>query len=385
VDVRAVRRAYAPDISYLLEKRPFEAKDSKRMIPEKQMDILLRPAPRSVENSAGHPAFGTYQGTLNEVDLGRLAGPYHLTAPMRLLKEKKWQYQIVCTPELIALFAIVDLSYTANAFVMAIDRRDKRVLVDKSFLGVPGPLARVGNCPGEGLSAHFQTLGASFSVARAAGRERYRLAVDVWDLPMPRKAVHWRGDILAVGGAPALSVIAPVADDGVVNVTQKWAGLLAFGNLTAGGRTYVLDGGVAGLDYTHGFLARHTAWRWALAVGRLGDGTPVGVNLVEGFNDESEETNENALWVGRTLVPLGRAKFTYNKQDWLDPWHVRTLDGTVDLEFRPMHAHREERDYKLVRSRFVQPVGTFRGTLRIDGRSVPVELGGVTEDQDMLW
>src|SRR5262249_7131803 len=105
----------------------------------------LKPAPRTIHDSNGHPAFGTYQGELDEVDLTRLAGDYQHARPRRMVKEKKWQYVMVVTPELIAAYAVIDLSYTANAFVYAVDLREKRPLVDRSYLGVPGPLARVGN------------------------------------------------------------------------------------------------------------------------------------------------------------------------------------------------------------------------------------------------
>lgn len=353
---------------------------------EQELTSPLRPAPASVEDESGRPNFGTFQGCLSDASLDRLQGSFQLSAARRLLKEKRWQYQLVVTPELVAAFAVVDLGYAANAFVTAVDLRDRAVVVDKSFIGIPGPLAHVNDLPGEGLRAHLVSpAGAQFQVSRPAGHEKYRLSVDVVDLPLPRMAAHWRGEILAAGGPPALTVIAPVGEDGVLNVTQKWAGLLAFGKLSAGGRRYLLDGGVAGLDYTHGYLARHTAWRWALALGRLADGTPLGINLVEGFNEDNKEANENGLWVGRRLIPLDRARFEFNRQDLLDGWRVRTVDGAVDLRFRPLHVHREERDLKLVKSRFAQPLGQFTGKVRIDGVEVDVQLAGVTEDQDMIW
>ncbi|HVE84434.1 MAG TPA: DUF2804 domain-containing protein [Myxococcales bacterium] len=355
------------------------------MVPETPSQRpLLQPAPRSIHDSSGYPAFGTYQGELDEVDLTRLSGSYRMARPRRLLKEKKWQYGLVVTPELVAAYTVADLSYTANAFVYAVDLREKRPLVDRSFLGMPGPLASVGNRPGRGFEAHFTTVNAAFRSSRLGSGERYRCAIDVWDVPLLKRALRWEGEVLAVGGAPALSVIAP-AGNGMVNVTQKQAGMLAFGTLHAGGRRYPLDGGVAGLDYTHGYLPRHTTWRWAMACGRLEDGTPVGINLVEGFNDDSDLANENALWMGSRLYPLGRARFSFSKRDPLDEWHVTTTDGELELRFRPVFVHREERDLKLVKSRFLQPVGTFTGSALVGGRRIPLSLGGVTEEQDVLW
>lgn len=302
-----------------------------------------------------------------------------------MLKEKKWQYTLVVTPELVAAYVVADLSYTANAFVFAVDLRERRPLVDRSYLGVPGRLAGVGNRPGRGFESHFTTVNATFRTSRSGNGERYRNTIDVWDVPLLKRALHWEGEILAVGGAPALSVIAPAGGGGQVNVTQKQAGLLAFGTLQANGRRYPLDGGVAGIDYTHGYLPRHTAWRWAMACGRLEDGTPVGLNLVEGFNEDSDAVNENALWIGSRLYPLGRARFSFSQRDPLDEWHITTTDNELELRFRPVFVHREERDLKLVKSRFIQPAGTFQGSALVGGRRVPLSLAGVTEEQDALW
>ncbi len=349
--------------------------------------MALEPAPNAVVDADGFPRFGTYQGSLREVDLSRLDGPYQLPLPLRLLKHKKWLYTFMATPEVIAVAAVADLTYTANAFAMVVDRQSKRVLLDESFIGLPGPLARVGSRPNEGVEARFRALGASFSASRPSGSERVRLRVEVSRLlPLPHRALDWDGELLTAGGPPPLTVISPVSDGGVVNVTQKWGALLTFGTLRAGGRTFRLDGGVGGTDYSNGYLARRTAWRWAFACGRLDDGTPLGLNLVEGFNEEMEQANENALWVGQKLFPLSRARFEFDRHDPLDRWHVRTKGGEVDVTFRPIGAHRERRDYKVVMSRFVQPLGTFSGTLRAGGNTWRVdELPGVTEDQDILW
>lgn len=352
------------------------------MTPERE--LAIPPAPVSVENAAGHPAFGTYVGELPEVDLRRLSGRFQLSRPLRLLKHKRWVYTLVATPEVLAAFAIVDLSYTANAFAVAVDVKERRVLYDGGFMGLPGPLARVGDRPGEGHVARFRTVGARLGVERGHGRARYEVDLNVASLPLLRDGLQWQGGLMAAGSPPALTVISPVSGDGLVNVTQKRAGMLALGTLTAGGRTYRLDGGMAGMDYTSGYLARHTAWRWALGLGRMPDGTPVGLNLAEGIND-GQGSNENALWIGHRVLPLGKATFRYNAGDLLDEWRVTAGGGMVDLRFRPFHVHREERNFKLVRSRFFQPFGTFEGTVHLDGRQIPLQLSGVTEDQDILW
>ena len=357
------------------------------MTPERQLPSLPA-APAQLTDASGAPHIGTYAGGLARVDLGALRGRWDLPAAERPFRRKRWTYAFVATPEVTLLQAVVDLGYSATAFALVLDARERRVLADVSFLGLPlGPMAGVNDRPGPGLRAHLRTLGASLQVRRGEEEERYTLAGDV--LPLRSGSAHrlrWDVQLLAAGGPPALTVVAPVEQEGRVNVTQKWSGLLSFGTLEAGGRRYRLDGGVGGVDYTCGYLARATAWRWAFAAGRLPDGTPLGLNLVEGFNDKDSRSNENALWVGRRLLPLGRARFDFNAEDVLDPWRLRTEDGGVDLRFRPVCVHREAIDVGLVKSHFAQPVGTFEGHVTVDGQRVPVAgLPGVTESQAVRW
>jgi hypothetical protein len=348
--------------------------------------VVLPPVPVSVADAAGAPRFGTYAGELPRVDLDALQGRWQVPLALRPFKRKRWHYTFVATPEVAALCAIVDLGYGANAFSVAFDLRERRALADVSMVGVPGALSAVGDRPGAGASARFDSLGGRLRVRRETVQGPYVVQVYAHGARTGSGALRLNAQLRTEGAAPALTVVAPVEGDGRVNVTQKRAGLLAQGSLLAGGRRYSLEGGVGGLDYTQGYLARHTAWRWAFAAGRLEDGTPVGLNLVEGFNDSVGEANENALWVGGRLYPLARAQFRYRKDDLLEPWTLSTEDGAVELRFRPLFVHREERNLRVMVSHFAQPLGTFEGTLKVGGRVHPVrDLPGVTEEQDMRW
>jgi hypothetical protein len=96
--------------------------------------------------------------------------------------------------------------------------------------------------------------------------------------------------------------------------------------------------------------------------------------------------NENALWFDDRLVPVGRARFSWDRSDPMAPWTVRTVDGSVDLQFTPYAVHSEHKDLVVLTSRFIQPVGVFSGTIRVDGvESVISAMPGVTEDQDIRW
>ncbi|MBL8951866.1 MAG: DUF2804 domain-containing protein [Myxococcaceae bacterium] len=351
------------------------------------MNEGLPQAPASVADDSGEPRFGTYQGGLDAVDLSRLGAAHRPSLAMRPLKHKRWLYSFIATAEVVALQAVADLTYTSNAFTLVVDLKDKRVLIDEGWLGLPGPFAKVSNQPGAGLSVRFTHPAAELAAWRPSSDDRYHVSARVGPrVPLLKPKLELEASLLAAGAPPPLTVIAPVGGDGTVNVTMKWAAMLAFGNLWAKGKRFVLDGGVGGLDYTHGYLARHTAWRWGFMCGRLADGSPVGLNLVEGFNETRSDVNENALWLGGKLYPLGRARFTWNKDDPMQPWRVETTDGRVSLDFQPIGAHREERDLKVVKSHFVQPVGLFHGFVVVNGEKHLVkDVPGVTEDQDILW
>lgn len=348
----------------------------------------LPAAPSVVEDAAGAPRFGTYQGGLDVIDLSKLRGTFQPSALNRIKTHKKWVYTFIATPEVAVLCAVVDLTYTSNAFILALDYASGRVMTDVGVLGLPWPMVNVNGHPGVGSKAEFTRHDGTWKMWRDFGDDRFHGHVTLGlKAPMLKPKLELTWDLLAAGAAPPLSVIAPVeGGGGIVNVTQKSAGMLATGLLEVDGKRFKLDGGVGGIDYTHGFLARETSWRWAFINGRLDDGTPFGINLVEGFNESRDDVNENALWLGTELIPVGRARFSWNPTAILDPWQVRTTDGVLDLRFKPYAAHTELRDLKLVKSSFKQPVGTWEGEIKLGDRTLTFkDAPGVSEDQSVLW
>jgi hypothetical protein len=345
----------------------------------------LPPAPECIPDAPGNPCFGTYAGELGSVHLAALRPPHGVARWKLPLRRKAWVYTLVTTRDVILATAVVDLGYASNAFLTVIDLREKRALVDFRALGPGFGFGAVNDSPARGLQAHFRTAGARLSLFRPLTEGRLH-----WEATLAGFRTRGAGPVrlalqLAFPGVPpALSVVAPVPGGGI-SVTQKSGALRASGTLDIGPRQVPLDGAVAGLDVTLGLPPRATAWRWAMGAGHLEDGRPVTFNLVEGFN-EAPGVNENALWVGKALLPLGRARFGFSRDVPLSLWQVETEDGAVALRFRPLHLHREERNLGLVRSRFWQLQGFFVGTVRAGDEVLRLtDLPGVTEDQDVRW
>lgn len=322
---------------------------------------VLGAAPGSfLDARTGEPAYGSYRGPLPAVDLG--------TSGMlaRFARRKRWVYAAIATDDVWIAVAVVRTGYAATAFAFAYDLVGKRMLLDTSVLG-PAPVARVsGDLHAQGELAGF-ALGKT-RIAMTRGGSVLGLRVRMRDLEIDAA-------IDESAGPPAITAIADLGA-GLRSGTEKRGLLAVRGRARCGPRELRLDGGAAGYDYTHGLLPRHTTWRWAFALGRSTAGERLGLNLVQGFVGGAE----CAAFVGDRLVPLAEPRFAFDAAAPLGPWRIRGPE--VDLTFTPGAAHADGTNLLLVKSRFIQPVGTFNGT--IAGSTVS-GLPGVVEDQDVLW
>lgn len=329
---------------------------------------LLPPAPPGPLSTDGEARLGLYQGGFERIDWSaRLRGAGGRWR--KLLRHKQWQYACVATREVFAGVAIVDLGYAANGFAFAVDLAHGGLLTSESFLGVPGLSAAV-----DGASCRFVGPGARLRLRRTGG---------AWAIDVRTRSLSLEGSLDVSRGPPSAAIVMPVRDG--LTATQKSCLLPSTGQLRAGGRTFDLAGGFGGLDHSSGLLPRETTWRWAFALGRAPDGTPVGFNFSDGLS--TTPGAENVVWWGDRLVPVGPVEFTLDAERPEEPWRVRSGDGAVDLRFAASGMHREHRDLGVAKSRFVQVAGRYAGTLRTPGgATVAVEdVPGVTEDQFVLW
>lgn len=339
------------------------------------LDRPMRPAPATPLDATGAPQIGAYAGSLDHIDLDPLKGTGLAKVLRRRTREKRWQYVMLTSDEVVAALAIVDLGYAANGFLFAASRATGALIFDQGFLGTPFAV-QVGLRPGVGAHAHFRSGRAELKVERVAGA--YLGTARVGD------ALSLDFTLDTAAAPPAVTLVVPVPG-GTLNCTQKWAGLPLRGSLVVGTQRFDLNGGSGGLDYTCGLMARETLWRWGFGAGRTTAGEPVGFNLGEGINDAVP--GENALWFGDAPSYLPSVRFTFDRDQPASPWHLRSDDGGVDLTFTTIGVHREQRDLGVAKSRFVQVAGAFSGVLRgPGGRRIAVrDLPGVVEDQFARW
>lgn len=330
----------------------------------------LEPAPMSFLDATAGPAFGAYAGPMPRVDFGPLG------LRDRVARRKKWVYVAVATDELWLAIAVVRTGYAATAFAFAYDLVGRRMLVEATVIG-PALVARVAD------DFHAQGELARFAMGKTRlTMSRQGTALDV---RIRMRDLEVDAALDESSGPPAISAIARLGE-GLASATEKRALLSVRGSARCGARSISLDRGTAGYDYTHGLLPRHTKWRWAFALGRTASGEPFAFNVVEGFVGEAE----CAAFVGDrgdgrcAVVPLAEPRFELDVAAPMKPWAIKG-EG-IDLRFEPGAVHAQATNLLVVKSRFVQPVGTFSGTIRVAGRDVRVAaLPGVVEDQDVLW
>jgi hypothetical protein len=339
--------------------------------------------PHSPIDSLGAPQFGTYAGAFENVNLNQMTGRHHPTPMQRLFSRKKWFYGFVCTHEVAAMWAVADAGYVSNAFSMALDLNSGEVLADESYLSGPRGITKVGDKPLDDLQVRFASASSSFVVN--GNQHGIKTLVQLGaPIPLAKKKLRIECSQWREQSVP-LTVVSPVPG-GIVNVTTKLAGLNCDGMLETPTRRFSLRDGIGGLDYTNGYLARETSWRWAFVCGKFESGERFGINLVEGFNESRNDVNENAIWIDGAVFPLGRARFQFDKSDPLNMWQVSTTDNALNMTFKPIATHREHRDLKVVQSFFVQPMGVWSGQVHVRNKRYQfAQAAGVSENQKVMW
>jgi hypothetical protein len=323
------------------------------------VDLDLPAAPASPVSADGTIAFGTYRGHTGPIDWA----PARRTRGRRSGGWKRWHYVSVAGPEVVLAVAVIDLGWAASAFAYVFDRRQGRLVADTSAIGLPYRSAHVAGEPAADATTTFRAPGVRIRLARVGMS---------WQLTTAMGGLSIDAALDEMPGPQTVCVVAPVPG-GVADCTHKTTCLRLEGRASAGGSDYDLAGHWGTIDHTSGLLARRTAWRWASA---CGDG--LALNLTEGFTAPAE----NVVWIGGRVEPVGPVRFAFDPGNPVAPWNITGDRGDVDLEFTPEGRRQENRNLVLAVSRYVQPIGTFRGRI---GAAVVEGLVGVTEDHTARW
>ncbi|MBM4358140.1 MAG: DUF2804 domain-containing protein [Deltaproteobacteria bacterium] len=313
---------------------------------------------------------------------------------LRALRLKEWHYTSVVTERILFACAVVDVGYVGNAFAYVVDRASGRKYEYGTLTpGAAGILIASNSIDGT-TSIRFPGFGA-IALHNDSVRGERRIECDLdgrsTSRPRLRASIAIRDD----GRVPAPIVTVEESEPRCWLYTHKCYGLEAEGSVEVGdlGDAFPLGGGLAGLDYNRGYRPRETYWNWAAAAGRASCGARVGFNLTTSSRPGAEaasgaqDSGDCALWLGADRVKLARVRFEYDRASLMSEWRIVDDEGLVDLRFAPAGERAEDVNFGLVISRFHQPYGVFRGTLRDrTGRSFTLDdVYGVVEQHFARW
>ncbi len=341
--------------------------------------LLLLRAPADALGPTGEPRLGRYLGSLGRVELASLA-PEGMVASLRhAARSKRWQRVLLALPGHLLFLEILDGGTLAGGSAWIAERTSGEVLFDRDAAGVTGLNVRVGERPGAGARASFTAPGVALGLERRA--DRYRLTADLGS--------SLQLDVmLDTHEAPEPFSLVAGLPEGGLRAAQVTGPLPVEGTLEVRGRPVPLAGGLAVLEYGAGLFPREVGWRKVTAVGRLGDGRPVALHLVDGLPGASNEDGaDDVLLVGRGPVALPPVVVEIDPGTATASCRILSSDGSVDLSFKPAAAHRDSRGLLLVSLATTQLAGELSGTLPGPGGK-PLQLSGlpcVLEDREARW
>ena len=191
-------------------------------------------------------------------------------------------------------------------------------------------------------------------------------------------------------GHESLNVVIPWSDRRF-QFTSKQNTRPASGSIRVGERSWVIGGDLpawAVQDLGRGVWPYSNRWNWAAASGVSTDGRTVGLQF-GGKWTEGTGFTENALCIDGRLTKIHEElEWTYDWDDPLRPWRLRTPSSAqVDVELTPFFDRYESTDLKVLKMEVHQCFGTWAGTVRgDDGASATLDaIDGFAEEARNRW
>jgi len=331
----------------------------------------------------GSPAFGLYTGEIKNLDLSpyKLPGLWN-TSILKPLRAKRWRFVGLFSEEIVCGMAVVDAGYVGTAFAYAFDMKEKRIHEFKaqSPLGRAVCMADSAVCGEAVFEKGNNRIGLYYGLGN---NNSSKVEVDV-KLASGRLIIE--ADFAETDANAVPHQLISPTPGGSFAFTHKTAGIPATATVSYPGRTIKLDSGntFAGIDHTAGYHDYHWVWYWSAMGGIAENGQRIGLNLVSPVHHPT--FTENAIWVDGKRYPVGQARYTFDKNNILKPWTVKTIDDMVELEFTPYGERWENFSAGIFNSRFHQPVGKYKGLFRVEGKEIRFSnVSGVCEDHEAHW
>ncbi|MBP7126069.1 DUF2804 domain-containing protein [Myxococcota bacterium] len=316
----------------------------------------------------GPPPPGVFLRPLSRFPMPRSLGAAGFPRIDRVHR-RVWFAFSVTHPDFHLATLLLDLDPLTVSGLYLHDRREGRTWTwTRPVLG--GRFGRV--APGPfGETSHVRVPGHRVVFRHLLEHGRHEISLDVSGgrgVPSIRAEFAMREDLAAI---PSLAVRVPAPEPWFM-YTHKAFGP-AEGFVRLGDRRLLLspDRDLASLDEHRAAWPLDQRWTWATWGGRLPDGRLLAVNLCDNSHYlDPEGANENRLWIGNRMVPLGAVRFEFEPDRPLRRWRIRESRDRADLLFRPEGIREDRLCLGLIGLRYFQVCGCFTGRLVAPGGEV---------------
>lgn len=329
----------------------------------------------------GQPVYGLFpQGVerLNylDYDLRTVLDRKRSTLAKRF-KFNQFQFISFMSNELIVGLAIVDLKLVSNAFLYLYDPQTKQ-FEEFNFLQPFARSTRIEPQPNNGIS-EFKSGQNSFSIKASTLPGIRHVNVKIG------KKVEIDATIDETTHYNPLEICTRAGYNGWV-FTHKSAAQTCNGSVRWQQKNYDLKeiGALAAVDWTGGYMRKHTFWNWASLSHRLDNGHLLGFNLAAGVNETG--FTENAVWLDGRLIKVDMVDFLFDRYHPKHSWAIRSADGIIDLHFTPEGQRSDKTNAGFIISNFSQFFGRFSGEIHLPNETIILQdAWGLTEDHFAKW
>jgi Domain of unknown function (DUF2804), N-terminal/Domain of unknown function (DUF2804), C-terminal len=294
------------------------------------------------------------------------------------LRKKRWNFWNWIAPNFVLSVTLADIDYAAFCQVMFTDFDTQQTLATTALrrpgsLGLPEQVERSVRFASKAIEYANVNDGGNLTIALRATANGQPIAADFVVTKPP--------------GHESLNIVVPWTASRF-QLNSKHNTLPCNGSVTVGGKRYTMRAGEchAVQDWGRGVWPYCSFWNWAVATG-VQDGRVVGVNMGAKWTTGTG-VNENGLCIdGRLYKVMEDLVWTYDAGNWMRPWHVQAPhSGMIDLTFEPILARTSRLSLGVLRSGGVCCFGRWHGTVRFDGRELPIgSLIGWAEEFDHRW
>lgn len=317
------------------------------------------------------------RGNLNPAAVGFARQPlFRANLSGHWPRKKRWNFWNWIGPDCVFSVTLADIDFASFCMFTLTDFHDGTHWAGASY-GLPGSI---------GFS---ELVDADIAFARS-GIDY----VNRFDGP-----VHFRGragDGTAIAadfvvhrpvGHESLNVVVPWSASRF-QCNSKHAALPCAGEITAGGRRYLLEPrhsfGVQ--DWGRGMWPYRSFWNWGVATG-YADGVSLAVNVGAKWTTGTGSNENGILYDGRLYKIMEDLRWEYDPIAWRKPWRVvAEHSGAVDLLLEPVVAHTPRVNAGVLATGGVCAFGKWRGTVRVEACTIAVDgLIGWAEEFAHRW